>query len=186
VNLKTLTRPSVGTAAPASARGLPSVPQLLTVGMVVVTVLAFTAVRAGASDHRCGVISAAKWTEHGRSGKRWVVSAYHVGCGFAEAWARRLTHAKIIDQGVFKTHPILDPRGRFPGALRLRDPSHVQRAPIQRGCLCPSARDEQRPELRLGHPTLTNAAPSPYVSTANRRHAVGTPLRWCSPRSVKV
>jgi hypothetical protein len=114
VNLETPKRPSVGTTASASARALPRVRWLLIISLIVVTMLASTGAPANASDHRCGVISAAKWTERGRSGKQWVVSAYHVDCGFAEAWARRLTHAKIIDQGVFKTHPILDPRGRFP------------------------------------------------------------------------
>lgn len=114
MNLKTPRRPSVGTTTSPTARGTLHAPQLLTIGLVAVAMLASTAAHANASDHRCGVISAATWTEHGRSGKHWVVSAYHVGCGFAEVWARRLTRAKIIDQGVFKTHPILDPRGHFP------------------------------------------------------------------------
>ena len=86
MNLKTLERPSVGTTASMSARALPRVPRLLIIGLVVVTMLASTAAHANASDHRCGVISAAKWTEHGRSGTHWVVSAYHVDCGLAEAW----------------------------------------------------------------------------------------------------
>ena len=66
-------------------------------------------VRAAVRRH-----SAAKWTEHGRSGTHWVVSAYHVDCGLAEAWARRLTHAKLYDQGAFKTNPVFAKGTQFP------------------------------------------------------------------------
>jgi hypothetical protein len=114
VNLETPKRPSIGTTASASARALPRVRWLLIISLIVVTMLASTGAPANASDHRCGVISAAKWTEHRLSGKLWVVSAYHVDCGFAEAWARRLTRAKLFDRGVWKTHPIFDPRTHFP------------------------------------------------------------------------
>ena len=102
------------TRASVNARGLRHAGQLLIICLATTTMLASTAAQANASDHRCAVISAAKWTEHGGSGQRWVVSAYRVNCGFAEVWARRLTHAKIFDQGGFKNHPILDPRGHFP------------------------------------------------------------------------
>ena len=72
------TRRSVGTTGSTGARGLPRVRRLLVIGLLVSSMLASTAVHANASDHRCGVISAAKWTERGRSGQHWVVSAYHV------------------------------------------------------------------------------------------------------------
>ena len=115
MNLKTPTRPILGPTVSMRSGGLLRVPRLLLVALLVVAMLASVSALANASDHRCGVISAANWTGHGRSGKLWVVSAYHVDCSFAEAWARRLTHAKLIDQrGYFRTHPILDPRGHFP------------------------------------------------------------------------